>query len=189
MDEDTQLFHTAKTLATEHRFYLSDDIDEIDPFYDLITTLRESGPDDCIFIHLNSPGGNLYTCLQLCHAIEQSNALVVGCADGLVASAASAIFFSCHAFQINPAAQFLIHSGAGVEKGKVSDLKSAVDFYHRQIEDWLATCYSRFFTEEELVDILRGREFYLTGKEVEDRISKALEEQEEEIEQDTNSDA
>lgn len=187
MAEENTIYSTVKPLVNEYHFYIDKEIKEPDPFYDMLTILREASPQDYIFLHFNSPGGNLHTALQLIDAIDNSPATVVGCADGDVSSAASALFFACHAFKINPASQFLIHSGNGGEIGKPADVLAGAEFYHKAIRDFLTSSYSRFLEEEELEDVLRGRELYLTGAEVEERINNVLE-KEGEVEEDSDSD-
>ncbi|MBQ2176541.1 MAG: ATP-dependent Clp protease proteolytic subunit, partial [Alphaproteobacteria bacterium] len=49
-----------------------------------------------IYLMFNSPGGNIDAQAAICSAIELSKTPVIGVAIGMVASAASLIFLSCH---------------------------------------------------------------------------------------------
>jgi len=179
MTEEQTMNVTAKPLSVQYDFYLDFAIEGPEPFYDFFATLREAGPDDLIFIHINSPGGSLSTCVQVINAINLTQATVVGCAEGDVASAAAYIFFSCHAFQLADHCSFLIHSDSGGFGGKISDVSADVVFTHARMKNLMKDTLGQFFSKKEIRKLLDGREHYLSSEEVADRISKAMEEAQE----------
>jgi len=53
-----------------HHFYLSQLIEEPSKYADMVFRIQAASPDDVVYIHLNTPGGNLGTGVQLVNAIN-----------------------------------------------------------------------------------------------------------------------
>lgn len=156
--------------------YLTGDVGEPDEFIGLFTDLETASPNDVIYIHINSHGGSLETTAQLLHAIQNTQGQVITSAEGMVASAASLVFFSGHALAVGDFSTFLLHDGREGAVGKVSDNYDAAV----ASKDWLSKIYykiySPFFKKKEIKKVLNGKEWYLTSEEVIARIEKAYEE-------------
>lgn len=180
MDGENTMHHYAIPMGVEHHFHLDFVIEEPEDFHDFFTILRQAGKEDIVFLHINSPGGRVHTCTQIIHAINTTEATVVGCAEGDVASCAAFIFFSCHVFQVAEHSQFLIHNGEGGYVGKPSDTMSHSVAHNALVKSIVKETSGLFLTKRELKDVLKGRELYLSSKSVTNRINKAIERQEEE---------
>lgn len=174
-----QIRCTAVPQGTTYHFDLNCDIEDPEQFGDFFTILREASQEDLVFLHINSAGGCFDTTVQIVNAIDSTQAMVVTSAEGLVASGAACIFFSGHAFQIGKHCEFLIHTGSSRHSGKINDTMSCVAFTVKRVKDFYQDVLGTFLTEEELDLVSRGEEFFLTSKEVEERINKALEQTEE----------
>lgn len=185
MDNDSVggMHHVAQPLGVEHHFYLDFAIEEPEPFYDFFTTLRTASPEDVVFLHINSLGGRISTMTQVIGAIQSAPCSVIGVAEGDVASAAAYIFFSCHGFQVADYSQFLVHNGMGGYIGKPNDHLAVADANNQQIKKVIKGTLSLFFSKKEIKSILNGREFCLSGEEVVERLKKAEEKMEGQIEE------
>ena len=178
--DNTQINHYAVPTGVEHHFDLTDEIGGPEGFQDFFAILRQAGPEDLIYIHINSPGGRLDTTVQIINAMKECPAPIVTCAEGDIASGAAIIFFSGDAFKIADHCEFLIHTASGANLGKISDNLSAVRAAVKRMEALYVDVFGRFLAEEELAWVSRGEEFYLSSEEVLERIDKFLEENEEE---------
>ncbi len=167
----------------EHHFHLDFNIGDADAFHYFFTCLRQAGPEDVIYLHINSDGGQVDTTVQIIHAINSTQATVVGCAEGSVASAAAFIFFACHAFQIADHCEFLIHNGRGGQVGKPNDNVSYAESHHKRIEGIVKRTVGKFFSKKDIKAVLNGREFFLTSEEVSERIAKTIEKHERKLEE------
>lgn len=180
--ESDVMHMTAKPLGVQYDFYLDFGIEGPETFYDFFQVLRDAGPEDAVVLHINSPGGSLNTCIQVIDAINKAQCTVIGSAEGEVASAAAFIFFSCHGYQIGHHCEFLVHTARGGSVGKTGDMESEVGSLQKRMRGFLKDVLGPFFTKKEIKRILDGREHYLSGDEVLDRIHKAMENMEEESE-------
>jgi len=164
------------TVATAHHFYMHGEIGCSSEYVDLLDCLYTAGEGDIVYLHLNTQGGQLDTAVEIIGAIAQTSGTVVTCADGLVASAGSLLFFSGHSFLVGEFCQVMLHDGSSGEWGKINEnLKSAKHLSDR-LRRIYHSVYGRFFSEEEVDQVLNGSDLYLTADEVEMLIEFYIEE-------------
>ena len=88
-----------------------------------------------IKIMFNSPGGDLDTAETLVSIIKLSRTPIYGFALGMVASAASLVYLSCHRRFILPNGYFIFHRGSCSNVGgSYNEIQAAMDDYRAQIE-------------------------------------------------------
>jgi ATP-dependent protease ClpP protease subunit len=113
--------------------------------------------------------------------MAETEANVVTCADGLVASAGSLIFFAGffagQAMKIGEFCEVMLHDGSSGELGKINENLKSAEFTSRRISHIYHTIYGRFFSKDQVDSVLDGKDLYLNGEEVEQLIEKAIEEQ------------
>jgi ATP-dependent protease ClpP protease subunit len=157
-----------------HHFYIIDEIREVDPYVNLINTLKTSEQHDTIFIYLNTPGGNLLTTLQIISAIKQSAATVVTCMEGQVASAGTMIFLAGHRHIVGPNTIFMAHNYSGFVGGKGFELKTRQKFDEQYFHKFVRATYTGFLSEEEITSIMEDRDVWLDAEEVAKRLKDKL---------------
>ena len=88
-----------------------------------------------IKIFFNSPGGDLDIEETLVSIIRLSITPVYGFALGMVASAASLIYLSCHKHYALPNAYFILHRGSCQNiSGDYTNVQNAMEDYRKQVE-------------------------------------------------------
>ena len=110
-----------------------------------------------IKILFDSPGGDLDAQAAICSMIELSKTPVVGIAIGLVASAASLIYLSCHLRLALKSSYFILHKGSAAVSGDFENIMNSIDDYKKEVE--------------KMVNFIIERSKY-TKEEVEERIKK-----------------
>lgn len=165
----------AQSRGTDYHYYLNKELSEPADYVELLSCLKFGAEDDQIFLHINCPGGCLHTTIQIVNAIRDTQATVIAVAEGLVASGASLIFFSCPAMIINKYTTFMLHDGAGGGGGKINENLIAAQHVSNVLKEMYHDIYYPFLSKKEISRILRGQDLYLTSKQVEDRIEKILE--------------
>ena len=175
------------TSAT-HNFYLYGEIQsDTQNYVDMITTLDYAQPNDIINIYINTPGGSVNTAISIIHAMMRSQANVMTHADGEVASAGTLIFFAGQSYIVYPFSHFMLHDASEGAMGKISENIKRVHATSELINKLAYELYSPVFSDEEIDDILEGRDYYCTAEEMYDRI-KATEQSNEQEEDDNNTD-
>lgn len=156
-----------------HHFYIVDEIGDVGAFLDMINVLKTAEQHDTVFIYLNTPGGDLYTAIQIISAIRQSQATVVTCIEGMVASAGTLIFLAGHKHVVNPNCTFMIHNYSGGAWGKGNEMALRVRHSEQYFKKLATDLYGKFLTEEEIHDVVNGKDFWMESEEVLERLNKA----------------
>lgn len=170
------------TSAT-HNFYLFSVIDDLQEYVDLIMTLDYAQENDIINIYINSPGGNLTTAISIVHAMMRSQANIICHADGEVASAATLIFFAGHMYVVYPYSHAMFHDASGgVGNQKLNENMKRIHATSDLIEKMAFDLYCPVFSEEEVIEILEGKDYYCSAEELYDRIHAVNELQAKELE-------
>lgn len=158
--------------------YIVGEIGAAEDYMELLADLAQASPEDVIYLHLNTPGGDLMTCCQIIHAIEECRAPVVTSAEGTVASGGSLLFFSGTGFIVGDLSTFLLHDGSGGVYGKVNENLKAAKASTEHLKRVYEHAYGRFFTKKEIKKILKGGDMYLKPKDVIKRLEKSIKEEE-----------
>jgi ATP-dependent Clp protease protease subunit len=172
-DGPVAIMARASPIGTRYDFYLTKTIKCDDNVMSLIALLREATPNDQVFIHINSPGGQLKAAAQILTAIRDSQAQVSTCAEGEVYSAASLIFFAGSSFSISEFSNFMVHNASGGAGGDVRAAIKDLENVQEWVEKIYKSVYVPFFSEKEVDDILKsGRDHFFTPEEMAGRIDK-----------------
>lgn len=172
----------AQATGLTYHFYLHGEIGDSEEYVELLDTLYNATANDILILHLNTPGGYLNTAVEIIHAIAQCEGHVFGSADGLVASAGSLIFFACEQYILGEFCEVMLHDGSGGAIGKINENLKSAEFTSKRLSHIYHTIYGRFFSEEQVNDVLDGKDLYLTAEDVGQLIEKAVEEAEKEEE-------
>lgn len=149
-----------------YHYYIIKEIGEPDEFLDLINTLKTAEEHDTVFIYLNTPGGQLSTTVQIISAIRQCKGNVVTCIEGEVCSAGTMIFLAGHKYIVNPNCTFMIHNYSGWAGGKGNEVSRRVNYMEKYFKKLAHDIYSDFLTEEEIENVLEGRDFWMESDEI-----------------------
>lgn len=151
---------------TIHHFYITDEVGEPDKYLELINILKTAEQHDTIFIYLNTPGGFLKTAIQIMSAMKQSNATVITSMEGEVCSAGTMIFLAGDKYIINPNSTFMIHNYSAWFGGKGNEIASRANYYNEYAKELMNDVYKDFLTEQEISDVLEGKDIWLSSKSV-----------------------
>lgn len=99
---------------------------------DKLLSIKDRKP---IRIFFNSPGGSLDVEETIVSMIRLSKTPVYGIALGMVASAASLVYLSCHKRYALPNAYFIFHRGSCQNMGgNYNEIQAAMEDYRAQVE-------------------------------------------------------
>jgi ATP-dependent Clp protease, protease subunit len=164
-----------QVLASEHvHFYLSKTIGEPEGYTDMIHRITHAQPSDVIFIHLNTPGGQLDTGVQLINAMRNSQAKVVTVLESCAYSLGTLIFLCGDEMVINEHCMMMFHNfnGGLIGKGNelVSELEATVKWFAALAED----IYIPFLTRDEFNRIARGEDMWMQTPEIKQRLERMV---------------
>lgn len=167
-------FYNQTQQVSSYRFYISDAIEEPERYHQMCQVLRQAGERDTVYIHLNSPGGQLDSTVQIIAAMKECRGQVITVADGIVASAATLIFLAGDGFIVNPHCLMMLHNYSGGAFGKGHEMVAQISADERWFNRIAADYYVAFLTKRELQKMIKGEDFWFTSDEVIERIERRV---------------
>ena len=159
-----------KVMGARYDIYISGEILDSAQYIKTFDLIRNTTPNDVIFLHINSPGGDLYTAIQYMRVIKESESVVVCCAEGMVASAALLIFISGDTYSIADYSTFMAHTLSTGFYGKANELHDDISFTKTWGDNITKSAFAGFLTDNEITQIINGKNIWLTSDEVKKRI-------------------
>lgn len=117
----------------------------------------------------DSPGGDLDAQAAICSIIELSKTPVIGIAIGMVASAASYIYLSCHVHFALKSSYFILHKGSAALSGDFDSVMSSIDDYKKEIDKLITFIIERSkYTREEVEEQIK-KDWYVRAPEAKEK--------------------
>ena len=160
---------------TFHHIWLNSEIESADKYVDIFDCLMQASEGDVVAVHINSPGGDLDTALQIIDALESTPATTVAFLEGQACSAGSMIAMACENVEVSEYAYMMIHTFNQGISGKFSDIKNSTDFHTKWWRSVFEKLYSDFCTPEEIDRVLAGHELWLYADQILERFTKRKE--------------
>jgi ATP-dependent protease ClpP protease subunit len=134
-------------------------------FEGAVEVLQRATEDDGVLINLQTPGGSVDATDMLVQAMADCPAHIHTKASGGVCSAGTVILLNSDSFELSKNFYALIHNGSTGSVGKYSDYAAEVVFSTKHHENFIRNSYEGFLTEEEIDALLKGKDFWMEGKE------------------------
>lgn len=150
--------------------YLSGEIKEPSEYVKWLNIINTASENDCIFIHINSPGGMLDTAIQLRESLLNCPAHTVASVEGECCSGATFILLSCKETRLSKSSRFMVHSASWGLAGKTHEIYSSIDFDKKWFKDIFMDIYKGFLTDDELEKVLSGSDLWMNSDEVYERL-------------------
>lgn len=151
------------------------DIDEpfVYPAYyrNIVQMLLSASEDDIVIFRYNSPGGREDSLLTLIDAVQNTEAHTIGVIVGECSSAASMLVMYMNTVVVAENARMLCHVASFGVGGKSPDVLAHVRHTSKIVDKLIRNTYHEFLSEEEIDDLLEGREIYLDADEIKERLA------------------
>lgn len=157
---------TVRQEMANHQVFFDEDIGDPSKYRDLINALYMANEQDEFNFFINSNGGNLDSCMAIVEGIKSSPAFVRAILIGTAHSAASIIALSCNEVTVTQSASMMIHTASYGTGGSTHNVKSHTDFSTVFINKILDSIYTGFLTTEELTEVKKGVEMWLSADDI-----------------------
>jgi ATP-dependent protease ClpP protease subunit len=151
-------------------YYLSDTIGDPSEYVDWFHDIRNSRPTDVIKLHINCPGGNIFTTIQFLQALSETEAHIIASVEGACMSAATLIFLMADEYMITDHSVFLFHNYSSQTMGKGGEMYSCLIHERGWSERLFKDMYTDFLSEAEIKDMIEDRDIWMTAAEVMTRL-------------------
>lgn len=153
-------------------FFLPFEIEDSEDFIDFLRAVREAKSTDLIRIHIDCCGGDVGTAFIIYDTLRMTQATVEISVEGICASAASLIMLAGDQWEILEHAHVMIHAWSGMIYGKWHEQKAKFHFDEKSTEEDWRKAYKGFLTDQEIEEVLDGKDIWLTASETLDRLGK-----------------
>lgn len=153
-------------------YYLCGDIEEPQYYTELFHALRTASETDLIYLHLNSPGGDFNTGLQIINNILASSARVVTILEARAYSMAALIFLCGDELVVHNNCQLMFHIYSGSFAGKGNEQQAEVSAVSSWFEKVMTRICTPFLTDGEIGKILKGSDLWMDSDEIQRRLMR-----------------
>lgn len=175
--------HFEHTYTAQHiHYYLSGNVGAPSDYVEMIHRIATAGPNDTVFIHLNTPGGQVNTGVQLINAMQNSQAKIITILESQAHSLGTLILLAGDEIVINDNCLIMIHTFRGGVGGKGNELGAELDATSKWFTDLARKIYIPFVTEDEFARILRGEDLWLHTPDIRKRLDRVIKSMAEEAE-------
>lgn len=172
--EKPYAYYEQQLITKVHHYYISSAVEEPHKYTDLIHNLHSSTTNETIYIHLNTPGGNLATGVQIINAIRNSQAHVVVSVESEVQSLGTFIFLAADEWIVHDNCFMMFHNYSGKIIGKGHEQRAAIDSTDKWVRELAENLYSPFLSEDEIKRVTNGEDLYFHSKEIRTRLNKMV---------------
>ena len=156
--------------SSVHHFYISGDIGPANYYVEMIHIIRTAGPNDIVYIHLNTTGGVLDTGIQIINAMKESGALIICSIEAQAYSMGSMIFLAADDFIVHDNAMMMIHNFSGGSFGKGNEQRLRLDAVITLFDTFVRPIYVPFISEEEYDGVIDGKDIWLQSDQIRERL-------------------
>jgi ATP-dependent protease ClpP protease subunit len=153
-------------------YYLCGDILEPQHYTELFYTLRTASETDLIYLHINSPGGEFDTGLQIINNILASEAHVITVLEARAYSMAALIFLSGDELVVHDNCQLMFHIYSGSFAGRGNEQQAEVIALSSWFEKVMSRLCTPFLSESEITRILKGSDEWMDSDEIRRRLMR-----------------
>lgn len=153
-------------------YYICGELKEPQYYTELFFTLRTASETDLIYLHLNSPGGDFNTGLQIINNIAASSARVVTILEARAYSMAALIFLSGDELFVHDNCQLMFHTYSGIFAGKGNEQQAEIAAVGRWFEKVMRRICTPFLSDDEVDRILKGADYWIDSDDISRRLSR-----------------
>ena len=153
-------------------YYLCGDILEPQYYTELFYTLRTASETDLIYLHINSPGGEFDTGLQIINNVLASEAHVITVLEARAYSMAALIFLSGDELVVHDNCQLMFHIYSGSFAGRGNEQQAEVIAVSSWFEKVMSRLCTPFLSESEITRILKGSDEWMDSDEIRRRLMR-----------------
>lgn len=153
-------------------YYLCGELQAPQYYTELFYTLRTAAETDLIYLHINSPGGDFNTGLQIINNMLASEAHVVTVLEARAYSMAAFIFLSGDELIVHDNCQLMFHIYSGSFAGKGNEQQAEIIAVSNWFEKVMERICMPFLSESEIGKILKGSDVWMDSDEIRRRLTR-----------------
>jgi len=168
-DGDMFIVGTPKVVVRQDiPLYVHESIESPTDVVPIVDTLRQLEEGDLVTMYVSGVGGCVSSVDLLLHemtAAQMRGVEIHAVCTGLSASAYTFIPLHATSFELSEGFNALIHCGSVGVGGTLAEAKASSAFTIKYMESRLRAIYKDFLSEQEIEDVLAGKDMWLTAED------------------------
>lgn len=178
-DESTIELDYSKNVSVKNKLDYTPKVYTINFFHDFddprlyrsyFKVLDEAHEEDDIIFYFNSPGGDVTTLNLFLNALRRCKSKNILARVNYAASAAALLALYCDNIEFNVNATLMLHTWSGIRYGKSQEIEADLTHSKKNYESMLRYICKKILTDEEIEQMLNGKDFYFDGEEAVKRL-------------------
>ena len=132
--------------------------------------LEEAHEEDDIIFYFDSPGGRIHTLNLFLNALRRCKSKNVLARVNYAASCAALLALYCDNIEFNTNATMMLHTYSLLDYGKGQEINASIDLYDASNKELIKYICQKILTDEEIEQLLNGKDFYFNGEEAVKRL-------------------
>lgn len=161
-----------RSQLSEISYYLCGEIQASHCYTELFHTLRTASETDIIYLHLNTPGGDFDTGLQIINNMRASSAHIITVLEARAYSMGALIFLAGDELEVHDSCQLMFHIYSGTFAGRGTEQQAQI----QAVSSWFAKVMQRicqpFLSAGEIDKILKGVDVWMDSDEIQRRLAR-----------------
>jgi len=166
-------------------------IDTPDYYSEFCDVLLQATENDVVEIYFSTVGGNGSSMITLLNLLGNCKAETHGFLMSEAHSAGSYLFLACDKQYVGRFTSMLLHQASYGTGGSHHEVKAYVDHVAIEERDLVTTVYKHFLSDEEIEQLMQGRQIYLYETDIASRLEardKAFEQEQIEAQKQASAD-
>lgn len=126
--------------------------------------IENLGDVENITLHINSPGGSVFSAVAIANTLKNHKAKVIANIDGLAASAATIITSACDTVRMPKNALFMIHNPITFAYGNNQEMQKTVEMLDKVKNSIIETYLNKTKTDKETLSELMDNETWMDAE-------------------------
>lgn len=126
--------------------------------------IENLGDVENITLHINSPGGSVFSAIAIANTLKNHKAKVTANIDGIAASAATIITSACDVVRMPKNAHFMIHNPITFAYGNNQDMEKTLNMLNKVKDSIIETYLYKSNTDKETLSELMNEETWMDAE-------------------------
>lgn len=126
--------------------------------------IENLGDVENIILHINSPGGSVFSAVAIANTLKNHKAKVTANIDGLAASAATIITSACDVVRMPKNALFMVHNPITFAYGNNQDMQKTLEMLDKVKDSIIETYLNKAKTDKETLSQLMDDETWMDAE-------------------------
>lgn len=159
---------------TVHHYYLTEFLHGPIQYIDMVHQITHASPEDIIYIHINTKGGDLSSGVQLINAFKSSQAQIIASIEAEAYSLGTLIFLAADQWIVHDNCMMMFHNYSGTAWGKGNEQVAQIAAISKWFTQLAHDIYVPFLTENEVAAIVKGEDLWLQTPDIRKRLEKMV---------------